>query len=200
MVLNDEYENLGDSYWTPQIISTIWNEAEEGKIPVYGAGYRGPFRGSGFDNIWTDMSEIVRPTRDGIHGREYIATAVDIGRKLALLTDFERLTLPNSYEIQVPVLLNTSPLGVNSKNIIFSIVKAAEQLGTFALLDIENYFDDLKPHLKSIALRFPLEKILSMDSPLLDEAIFIEVLLPSKFSIAELKSTLEKLKRKNRFF
>ena len=28
------------------------------------------------------MSEIVRPTRDGIHGREYISTSVDIGRKL----------------------------------------------------------------------------------------------------------------------
>ncbi len=32
--------------------------------------------------MWTDMSEIVRPTRDGIHGREYISTSVDIGRKL----------------------------------------------------------------------------------------------------------------------
>ncbi len=32
--------------------------------------------------MWTDMSEIVRPTRDGIHGREYISTAVDLGRKL----------------------------------------------------------------------------------------------------------------------
>jgi hypothetical protein len=31
--------------------------------------------------MWTDMSEIVRPTRDGIHGREYISTAVDVGRK-----------------------------------------------------------------------------------------------------------------------
>jgi hypothetical protein len=39
--------------------------------------------------MWTDMSEIVRPTRDGIHGREYISTAVDIGRKPAYLT-FER--------------------------------------------------------------------------------------------------------------
>ncbi len=27
------------------------------------------------------MSEIVRPTRDGIHGREYISTQVDLGRK-----------------------------------------------------------------------------------------------------------------------
>ena len=31
------------------------------------------------------MSEIVRPTRDGIHGREYISTSVDVGRKLTHL-------------------------------------------------------------------------------------------------------------------
>ena len=39
--------------------------------------------GAGFDSMWTDMSEIVRPTRDGIHGREYINTSVDLGRKAA---------------------------------------------------------------------------------------------------------------------
>jgi len=35
--------------------------------------------------MWTDMSEIVRPTRDGIHGREYISTLVDLGRKVKFL-------------------------------------------------------------------------------------------------------------------
>ena len=60
---------------------TTWNQADAGKIPVSGAGYRGRFHGPGFDSIWTDMSEIVRPTRDGIHGREYISTSVDIGPK-----------------------------------------------------------------------------------------------------------------------
>lgn len=35
--------------------------------------------------MWTDMSEIVRPTRDGIHGREYINTVVDLGRSLPYL-------------------------------------------------------------------------------------------------------------------
>jgi Na+-translocating ferredoxin:NAD+ oxidoreductase RNF subunit RnfB len=39
MVMNKEFEKLGNSYWSPQIIHTIWNEAEEGKIPVFGAGY-----------------------------------------------------------------------------------------------------------------------------------------------------------------
>ena len=51
-----------------------WSEAD-------GAGYGGAFSGPGFDSMWTDMSEIVRPTRDGIHGREYISTVVDIGRR-----------------------------------------------------------------------------------------------------------------------
>jgi len=89
LVVNPVYEALGNAYWTPEIIHTTWTQAETAKIPVSGAGYRGPFTGPGFDSMWTDMSEIVRPTRDGIHGREYISTAVDLGRKPASLI-FER--------------------------------------------------------------------------------------------------------------
>ena len=73
---------MGDAYFSPEIIARLWYQAETGKIPVSGAGYPGPFSGPGFDSMWTDMSEIVRPTRDGIHGREYISTAVDLGRTL----------------------------------------------------------------------------------------------------------------------
>ena len=79
--MNPQYRQLGDDYWTPEIIATTWYQAETGKIPVSGAGYGGVFAGEGFDSCWTDMSEIVRPTRDGIHGREYISTTVDLGRK-----------------------------------------------------------------------------------------------------------------------
>ena len=67
-VHQSEYEKLGNTYWKPDIIKTTWVQAETAKIPVSGAGYRGPFSGHGFDSMWTDMSEIVRPTRDGIHG------------------------------------------------------------------------------------------------------------------------------------
>ena len=83
--VNPEFEALGDSFWSPDVISITWYQAETGKIPVSGAGYGGPFVGPGFDAMWTDMSEIVRPTRDGIHGREYISTSVDVGRKLPRL-------------------------------------------------------------------------------------------------------------------
>ena len=84
-VVNPEYRRLGDAYYTPDIILSTWFQAETGRIPVSGSGYGGPFSGPGFDSMWTDMSEIVRPTRDGIHGREYISTSVDIGRKLPYL-------------------------------------------------------------------------------------------------------------------
>ncbi|MDH4239673.1 MAG: hypothetical protein OEW48_08930, partial [Phycisphaerae bacterium] len=107
---NPEYERLGNEYWRPEIITKIWDQAGTGKIPVSGAGYRGLFAGSGFDSMWTDMSEIVRPTRDGIHGREYISTAIELGRRPdhlqfnehgALITD-----IPPFSEIPIPIVLD----------------------------------------------------------------------------------------------
>jgi ferredoxin len=111
--VNPAYESLGNTYWKPDIIKTTWLQAETAKIPVSGAGYRGPFSGHGFDSMWTDMSEIVRPTRDGIHGREYISTAVDIGRKLPFLEmngNREKAHLPPLVSIPMPLIIDlTSP-------------------------------------------------------------------------------------------
>src|SRR5256712_3849126 len=108
---SDEYTRLGDSFWTPEAVFTIWNEASTGKIPVKGMGYKGAFGGEGFDGIWTDMSEIVRPTRDGVYGREYISTSVDIGRKPTSV-DFEKIDqTPSTVEIPVPIIFDKLPAG-----------------------------------------------------------------------------------------
>lgn len=113
MSINPEYQKMGNSYWKPDIIKTTWLQAETAKIPVSGAGYRGPFAGKGFDAMWTDMSEIVRPTRDGIHGREYISTSVDIGRKLSYLSFDGKKTGANAsplVSIPMPMIIDmTSP-------------------------------------------------------------------------------------------
>ena len=38
----------GNRYWTAEIISQTWFQAETGRIPISGAGYGGPFSGDGF--------------------------------------------------------------------------------------------------------------------------------------------------------
>lgn len=138
--VNPEYADMGDDYWKPDVILTTWNQADSGKIPVSGAGYRGRFHGPGFDSIWTDMSEIVRPTRDGIHGREYISTSVDIGVKpmrLQFAADGSLLTPPSRLlEIQLPVILDIPGWPVESQNLAPARVKAAQQIDTVATMPI----------------------------------------------------------------
>jgi ferredoxin len=136
--LNPEFKALGDTYWTPDVITKLWQQAETGKIPVSGAGYPGPFSGPGFDAMWTDMSEIVRPTRDGIHGREYISTGVDLGRTPHHLefTPEGQLQgeVPNLVELPLPILLRVPPFGSTSRMTLRGWALAARHLGTFLAL------------------------------------------------------------------
>ncbi len=136
-VENPEFRRLGDDYFTPEIILSTWFQAETGRIPVSGSGYGGPFSGSGFDSMWTDMSEIVRPTRDGIHGREYINTSVDIGRKpkqLAFEDGRLESTPPPLVEIPLPVIFDCIPEHWQRGSVIESVVQAAATIGAMAVV------------------------------------------------------------------
>ncbi|HMD71978.1 MAG TPA: glutamate synthase-related protein [Bryobacteraceae bacterium] len=136
--VNPEFLDLGDEYWKPDILLTTWNQSDTGKIPVSGAGYRGRFHGPGFDSIWTDMSEIVRPTRDGIHGREYISTSVDIGPKplrLRFTPDGRMLTPPSRLlEIQLPAILDMPSWQVEGGDLGKARAAAAQELKTLAVM------------------------------------------------------------------
>ncbi|MFC1947172.1 glutamate synthase-related protein [Chloroflexota bacterium] len=157
--LFNEFTRSGGKYWTPDILLTLWKQSETGSVPVSGAGYRGPFTGAGFDSMWTDMSEIVRPTRDGIHGREYISTSVDMGRKLNHLvfdTDNNlKSKLENLVTISVPVVFDMTeyPLTPELKE---AVVRAAKELDTFMIIpvaeiteNIVSYSDYIIPLLSS---------------------------------------------------
>jgi ferredoxin len=136
-VVNPEYLRLGDSYYTPDLVLTTWYQAETGKIPVTGAGYGGPFSGPGFDSMWTDMSEIVRPTRDGIHGREYISTSVDIGRKLPHLSFADgqlNVDPPPLLETPLPVIFDWIPQHWHRGSVLTAVLTAAAEIGTLAVL------------------------------------------------------------------
>ena len=133
---NPDFQEVGAPFMTPKQVSTVWYEATTGRVPVRGAGYNGPFSGSGFDGMWTDMSEIVRPTRDGIHGREYISTAVTLGSKLPKLSFDERGKAQDdpawSVRVSIPILFDSIPIG--PQHLHAAIAAAAEETQSLAFV------------------------------------------------------------------
>ncbi len=155
--LDEDFVNIGGTFWKPDMLISLWKQAEDGKVPVTGAGYRGPFTGTGFDSMWTDMSEIVRPTRDGIHGREYINTSVDLGRRLNHLTfDADgRLTskVPDTVDLPIPILFDTLADALPS-NVRLALVRAATEIGTCVIMpaaaipsQVDEFRDNIIPRL-----------------------------------------------------
>ena len=153
-VINPDYRNLGDDYWRSEIIHRLWYQAHTGKIPVSGAGYRGPFVGEGFDSMWTDMSEIVRPTRDGIHGREYINTCIELSRRITRLRFNENMSLASEVspilEVPVPVLLKQPSFGVLSEKVLLAMARAAHLMGAMMFIQGEDYSDNFAPYADSL--------------------------------------------------
>ena len=147
MSLGPDYRALGRGIWTPLRISTIWGEAETGKIPVLGAGYRGMFAGPDYDGMWTDMSEIVRPTRDGIHGRETISTSADIGRR-PLWLEFDgdgklSTELSPVIELSIPMIFDSTRLDAAGMNSLMGYAMAAKTLDTLMLVPVDRITREL---------------------------------------------------------
>jgi hypothetical protein len=142
---NPAYQALGDSYFHFGHIGALAYEAETGSIPVKGAGYRGKFGGDGWDGMWTDMSEIVRPTRDGIHGREFISTVVEIGEKPSFLVfddDGQPVgPAPRTLSIPIPFIYDTIPYSVASRPVTDILTSAAAQTETLAVVPLEHVQD-----------------------------------------------------------
>ncbi len=90
--------------------------------------------------MWTDMSEIVRPTRDGIHGREFISTSVDIGQKPPFLTFDEQGVATGesagTFSIPIPVLFDVPPPSVLSTKFLPILVAAAQKAETLVVLPV----------------------------------------------------------------
>jgi len=135
---NPERAGLPGSDLGPDQVDTILYEARTGRVPVRGAGYRGMFGGPGWDGMWTDMSEIVRPTRDGIHGREFISTVMEIGEKPPYLAFDEEGRVsgsePRVFAIQVPFLFDVPPPAVRSDALLHVTAEAARRIDSLAVV------------------------------------------------------------------
>ena len=155
---NPEFFKFADSYWTPEDptkssgspVATISYEAGTGKIPIKGMGFKGGFAEKGWDSIWTDMSEIVRPTRDGVYGREYISTLVELGRKPKFIKSFdtEQKRVSKIVESPIPIIFDFLPSNLNSQSILRSIAFASRKVGTFFVASPEQIHDFSNDHLE----------------------------------------------------
>ncbi len=147
----------GDPYWTAEIITQTWYQAETGRIPISGAGYGGKFAGSGFDGLWLDMSEIVRPTRDGIHGREFISTQVDLGGGVMALEFDENghisTQLPVALSLPFPILLGPLVVPLPGRGALRALAQAAARLEGLAVIFAEEYEEDLAPYREWLGAR-----------------------------------------------
>jgi hypothetical protein len=156
---NPERRLLGDSFFTPDLVDTVYYEARTGAIPVKGGGYRGPFGGEGWDGMWTDMSEIVRPTRDGIHGREFISTTVNLGCALPFLV-FDEAGRPAcagrpTLAVPIPTLLDAPPASLLSETLAEIVAAASRRAETLAILPVRTVrqFGLGGPHIVPLAGR-----------------------------------------------
>jgi hypothetical protein len=162
---NPERKLLGDAYFTPQLVDAVMYEAQTGKIPVKGAGYRGKFGGEGWDGMWTDMSEIVRPTRDGIHGREFISTVVHVGERPSYLTFDEggmpSGSTPHGFSLPLPMLFDLPPDSLMQSPLVGILARSARELETLIVLPLSQ--------MKSLAAQGPhvIPLITSEDRPAL---------------------------------
>lgn len=165
MVLSDNYLAQGDDIYTPEIIASIQEQAAEGKLPVSGAGYGGPFAGKGYDNIWTDMSEIVRPTRDGIHGREHISTTINLGRKIEDLCGLHfdeqgnlKSQIPPTREVPLPILFGLPPY-CPGEEVLASLALAATRLNTYATMSVDDHPERFLEYYNHLVVRLPNSRI-----------------------------------------
>jgi hypothetical protein len=146
--------------------------------------------------MWTDMSEIVRPTRDGIHGREYINTSVELGRKLNHLVFDEKGNLKSkihdTVDIPLPIIFDF-PHEQLSPNVKTGIIRAAAELNTFIILSAADITGDAKKHIKNI---IPLMSQKDVDKYQgLIKTVKIVALEYSDELLNTLDATLDKIKK-----
>ena len=174
---NPEFRSLGNKYWTPEIIASNWCQAETGKIPVSGGGYGGPFAGPGFDSMWTDMSEIVRPTRDGIHGREYISTSVEFGRVAQPVAfAFEQDSFNGAetsdhgisprVEASLPIIFDLLPFHSFNSSVRLALAQAARETKALMVVRAEEMEENLGPLAGHLIPLLPAGEVSSLTSTL----------------------------------
>jgi ferredoxin len=196
---NEEFLKMGTPLFQPDIINCCMKEGETGKNPVSGGGFGGAFSGEGFDSFWTDMSEIVRPTRDGIHAREYISTSLEIGRKPRDVNflKFDEyghplVNIPPMIEINLPILFDLTGFPMKAGAIDLAFAITASDLRTLAIIEKERLSGLLTPYSNNLIESVNPERVPWGELvELAQSRVIIE--LPYSPTLADLPRSLKKV-------
>jgi hypothetical protein len=132
------------------------------------------------------MSEIVRPTRDGKMGREYISTSVDIGRRPAFYSE-DDLSSVKTVTVQLPLLFDFGDPSWMNKSVAGSTIRAAQRCGTLAVLPIDVY-SGLSGDEKGYAIPL-IGPSKDLPSQSMQRSPAVEVEDPLEFDLAKVQDT-----------
>ncbi|MBC7131467.1 alpha-hydroxy-acid oxidizing protein, partial [Candidatus Bathyarchaeota archaeon] len=124
-----------NSYWTPDVITNIYKQAETGGILLTGMGNDKPYP-IYWDHILLNASQVTNPSIDPL--REPMELKTYIGRKpdkleIELTDDGPELKtkLAPQLEAEIPILFAAMSYGAISFNASKALAMAAEQAGTY---------------------------------------------------------------------
>jgi hypothetical protein len=147
----------------------------------------------GFDAMWTDMSEIVRPTRDGIHGREYINTCIEISRRISPLKFNNDMSLASEtlpiMEIPIPLMFQMPESLIVNQPIIEAAARAARALGTLLIVRREEYSERLLPYARNLIPR------LTSDNAASDPALILNSRAVELAYGADIEAAIHEIRR-----
>ncbi|MCR4442483.1 MAG: glutamate synthase-related protein [Peptococcaceae bacterium] len=117
--------------WTPEVIRSIYIQAETGGVLLTGMGNDRPYPVY-WDHMLLNASQVTNPSIDPL--REPMECKTFLGRKPASLV-FEngrlKEKIPPQLELDIPVMFSAMSFGSISLNAIKSLARAARQEGTY---------------------------------------------------------------------
>jgi len=128
-------EFRANANWTPQMISSIYKQAETGGVLLTGMGCDQPYP-IYFDRILLNASQVTNPSIDPL--REPMELRTFIGRRpdRAEVTKTDKgmeikTRLGPQLELETPILFSAMSYGSISYNAFLSLARAAKEAGTF---------------------------------------------------------------------
>jgi glutamate synthase domain-containing protein 2/FAD/FMN-containing dehydrogenase/ferredoxin/glutamate synthase domain-containing protein 3 len=167
--LHPFYLNMGDPYWSSEVISRIDLEATTGKIPVSGTGQGDPHRGFGNDGIRFGHFHIVGPAQNLLYESSADAIGIQLGQRPKYLTfaqEKNETLPPRLISLKTPILLDVMPMGIGH-GLLDGMLRAASEMGTrltLCLDEIEKFAPVIGDQIGVVILRLrsgDLKKLLT---------------------------------------